>query len=134
MKFFCTKLFVIFYVLAHAQPNTHDDSLLVGTWKGTSICQVRPSPCNDEIAVYHIMGNHKQNSYHIVMNKVVNEREEDMGAGDYSFDPVRRTLSYWDGQHKIALNLHVTGNRMEGTLLYQDKIYRIIKLTKAEGN
>ena len=133
MKFFCTTLLIIFSILAHAQAKPHDDSLLIGTWKGTSICQVRPSPCNDEIAVYHIRRT-DSNTYHIVMNKVVKEKEEDMGQGDYTFDADRKTLSYRDEQYKTTWNFHVSGDRMEGTLLYQNKIYRIIKLSKAEGN
>ena len=134
MKFFCTNLLLILSSITHAQAKTHDDSLLVGTWKGTSICQVRPSPCNDEIAVCHLTSNHTKNSYHIVMNKVVNEKEEDMGVGDYIFDAGKKTLSYWDEQHKIAFTFHVIGDRMEGTLVYQNKIYRIIKLSKANNN
>ncbi|MEP7375817.1 MAG: hypothetical protein ABI675_20640 [Chitinophagaceae bacterium] len=30
------------------------DTLLTGTWKGTSICQKKNSPCHDETVVYHI--------------------------------------------------------------------------------
>src|SRR5437763_16943088 len=26
----------------------------VGVWRGTSLCRVRPSPCNDEVVVYRI--------------------------------------------------------------------------------
>src|ERR1700716_2423407 len=26
----------------------------VGVWRGTSLCRVRPSPCNDEVSVYRI--------------------------------------------------------------------------------
>jgi hypothetical protein len=33
------------------------DTLLIGTWKGTSICQVKNSPCHDENVVYHISKN-----------------------------------------------------------------------------
>jgi len=109
------------------------DSLLVGTWKGTSICQVRPSACKDEIAVYHISRS-DSSTYHIVMNKVVNEKEEDMSAGDYAFDANKKTLTYWDEQHKIVWTFHVIGDRMEGTLVYQNKIYRIIKLNKSLSN
>lgn len=67
-------------------------------------------------------------------NKVVSDKEEDMGAYDCTFDGKSKTLSCWDEQNKIAWKFQVTDHRMEGTLVYQGKIYRIIKLAKAGSN
>ena len=134
MKIVLMILSSILATISDAQKRMPEsDSLLVGTWKGTSICQVRPSACKDEIAVYHISRS-DSSTYHIVMNKVVNEKEEDMSAGDYAFDANKKTLTYWDEQHKIVWTFHVIGDRMEGTLVYQNKIYRIIKLNKSLSN
>ena len=36
----------------------------VGVWRGTSLCLVRPSPCNDEIVVYRIA---RKNSPHVFL-------------------------------------------------------------------
>ena len=125
----------IFAALSRAQEiRTANDSLLIGTWKGTSICQIRPSACNDEIAVYHITKGDRANTYHMLMNKVVNEKEEEMGTLDYDFDVAKQTLSSSDHEFKTVWNFHVAGNRMEGTLVYQNKIYRIIKLSKSANN
>jgi hypothetical protein len=125
----------IFTALSRGQEiRNANDSLLIGTWKGTSICQVRPSPCNDEIAVYHITRGAKPNTYHMVMNKVINEKEEEMGLLDYNFDVAKQTLSSSDREHGTVWNFHVTDNRMEGTLVFQNKIYRIIKLSKSANN
>jgi hypothetical protein len=124
------SLLLIVPAVTHAQKNMSDDSLLIGTWKGSSICQVRPSPCNDEISICHVTKSEKPNTYHMVMNKIVNEKEEDMGVEDYTFDSSKKTLTTRDDKYKVTINFNVLGNRMEGTLLYQNKIYRVIKLTK----
>lgn len=134
MKLFCTSVLLVCSLITRAQSSSQDDSLLIGTWKGTSICQVRPSPCNDEVSVYHITRNDRENSYHVVMNKVINDKEEDMAAYDYYFDVSSKTLSCWDEQHKIAWKFHLSGRRMEGTLVYQEKVYRIIKLMRVDSN
>jgi len=108
------------------------DSSLIGTWKGTSICQVKPSPCNDEIAVYHVTNGAKPNTYHFVMNKVVNGKEEEMGPLDLDYDATKRVLSYQDHQRNAVWSFKVGNHQMDGTLVYKDQLYRIIKLTKAD--
>jgi hypothetical protein len=39
------------------------DTLLIGTWKGTSICQVKNSPCHDEVVVYRISKNNDVDAF-----------------------------------------------------------------------
>jgi hypothetical protein len=51
----------------------------VGVWRGTSICQVRPSPCNDEIVVYRITRPRASDSISVDARKIVDGREEEMG-------------------------------------------------------
>jgi hypothetical protein len=104
---------------------------LIGTWKGTSICQVKPSPCNDEIAMYHITKEIKPGIYHMVMNKVVNGKEEDMGVGDYSFSVADNSLTYVDEKRNFMVKLTIKRNMMEGSMVVKNVIYRIIKLEKA---
>jgi phage repressor protein C with HTH and peptisase S24 domain len=89
---------------------------LVGTWKGTSICQIKPSACNDEIAVYYVSKTDKANVYHMIMNKVVNGKEEDMGVLDYTFDAKAETLVCYDKKYNLLWTFHVKGDSMEGTL------------------
>ena len=126
-------LATILATISYAQKRlSANDSLLIGTWKGTSICQVRPSPCNDEIAVHHITKGERPNTYHMVMNKVVNEKEEEMGAFDYDFDAPKQILSYRDPERNTVWNFKVGDHQMDGTLVYKDQLYRIIKLTKAD--
>jgi hypothetical protein len=51
----------------------------VGVWRGTSLCQVRPSPCNDEIVVYRITRAKARDTISVDARKIVNGREEEMG-------------------------------------------------------
>ena len=57
----------------------------LGVWRGTSICLVRPSPCNDEIAVYRITRANAGNGLSVDARKIVKGKEEEMGVLDCSF-------------------------------------------------
>jgi len=134
MKVILIMLSSILATISHAQKiMSANDLLLIGTWKGTSICQVKSSPCNDEIVVYHIAKGAKSNVYHIDASKVVNEKEEDMGAFDYDFDATKQILSYRDHQHKVVWSFNVGNHRMDGTLVYNNQLYRVVKLTKTDA-
>lgn len=109
-----------------------DDSLLIGTWKGTSICQVKPSSCHDEIAAYHITKAERPNTYRMLMNKVVDGKEEEMGISDYNYDPTSKTLTYIDDKRGVTWTFHLKGTSMDGTLVYENKTYRVIKLNKTK--
>ena len=52
----------------------------VGVWRGTSLCQIHPSPCHDEIVVYRITRVGASDSLSIDASKIVNGQEEDMGV------------------------------------------------------
>jgi hypothetical protein len=51
-----------------------------GVWRGTSLCTVRPSPCNDENVVYRITRAKTGDSLSLDARKIVNGREEEMGV------------------------------------------------------
>lgn len=53
---------------------------VVGTWRGTSLCQIRPSACRDEIVVYRITPTTARDSLALDARKVVNGAEEEMGV------------------------------------------------------
>lgn len=64
----------------------------VGIWRGISSCQVRASPCNDEMVVYRIARAKASDSLSVDARKIVQGREEEMGvlacrlaAGNASF-------------------------------------------------
>jgi len=52
----------------------------IGTWRGTSLCTVRPSSCNDEHVVYRVTPLSARDSVSFDARKVVNGREEEMGV------------------------------------------------------
>jgi len=58
---------------------------IAGTWKGTSLCQVKDSPCHDEIAIYHAV-KAEGNNYRFQMNKMVNGKEVEMGETVFAYD------------------------------------------------
>jgi hypothetical protein len=134
MKLLSITMLLFVYGNATAQNKSSvPDSLLTGTWKGSSLCQVKPSPCNDEIAVYHISKTARPNVYHVVMNKVVDGKEEDMAVYDYNWDAGANSLSCYDAAHKINWKFTVKSMDMSGELIYKNAVYRIIKLKKASG-
>ena len=52
----------------------------VGTWRGTSLCQVRPSACNDESVVFRISRTTARDSLALDGRKIVNGAEVEMGV------------------------------------------------------
>ncbi len=52
----------------------------VGVWRGTSVCLVRPSACNDEIVVYRITHMKGADSLALDARKIVRGEEQEMGV------------------------------------------------------
>jgi hypothetical protein len=52
----------------------------VGIWRGTSVCLVRPSACNDETVVYRITQMKAADSLAIDARKIVRGEEQEMGV------------------------------------------------------
>ncbi|HUJ15550.1 MAG TPA: hypothetical protein VL284_17320 [Thermoanaerobaculia bacterium] len=99
----------------------HDPrALLVGTWKGESICtSVRPA-CHDEIAVYHISIPSKPGVIDMAMNKMIRGKEAEMGGQlEYKVNADATKLSAdidFNGNH-IRFSFTRTGDKMVGTLI-----------------
>src|SRR5437588_13074976 len=70
-----------------------DAAALVGDWTGTSLYQVRPSPCHDEQVVFRL-SHPRQGKINVQADKMVNGKAVTMGADDCSYDPVSRVLSW----------------------------------------
>ena len=104
------------------------DSLLIGTWKGSSICQIRNSPCHDETVVYHISKTAGNDTFYIQASKIVNGKEEDMGILPCLFDEKKNQLG--STAYKNIWSFQLKKDELEGGLIYQGNLYRIIKLTK----
>jgi hypothetical protein len=103
-----------------------------GDWRGTSLCQVHPSACNDEQAVYHISA--IGSGFHMQMNKIVGGEEQEMGAIDAKFDASSATLTgtTHDRQGRPGLwRFVLAGDRLAGTLTVGGTVYRRIEVTRA---
>lgn len=60
-----------------AQPARPDP---LGTWRGTSLCQTRPSACRDENVVYRITPTTTRDSLALDGRKIVDAAEVEMGV------------------------------------------------------
>jgi hypothetical protein len=110
-----------------ASPN--DAAQLTGDWKGDSTCQVRPSPCNDEKALYHLSPspNHPGHSLMRVDSKPVT-----MGTLECSSDSKDGILI--NENSRGTWKFKVKGNTMEGTLtLASGVLSRWSSLLKESG-
>ena len=123
-------IFLCLVVIDTASGQTGYDTLIAGTWKGTSLCQVKNSPCHDEQVVYHISKTGNANEFSIQANKIVNGAEEDMGTLKCVFNAAKKELVCSDRPEAIW-TFKITNMKMDGTLYYKKQLYRIISLTKS---
>ena len=105
---------------------------ITGTWKGTSVCHVKDSPCHDEIAIYHAV-KAEGNTYTFQMNKIVNGKEVEMGKTTFTYNKNNETLDgvTTSARGKGLWHFVVKGDTMHGTLTVDNNIlYRVIDLHK----
>lgn len=72
--------------LAHGLPAQAALPEPVGTWRGTSLCQVRPSACRDERVVFRITRTPTRDSLALDGRKIVDGAEVEMGVLGCRFD------------------------------------------------
>lgn len=122
-------LVVLFSLLICRPTNAQNNSaVLPGVWQGTSICQVKNSPCHDETVVYHISNGANDSSFIIKANKIVNGKEEEMGDIHFVFNSKTSQLHSTD--YNAIWTFTLAGDKLSGTLVYHDALYRIINVTK----
>ena len=127
-----TLLFFLIACLAgkHTQAQTgivKIDTFLIGTWNGTSICQVKNSPCHDETVVYHISKNRGADTFFINANKVVNGVEEEMGILPFVYNKKTNQLT---STANGIWTFNIEGVKLEGTLYSHGDLYRKIIVYK----
>jgi hypothetical protein len=117
--------------LAASPPPAGDP--LVGRWHGTSLCQVRPSPCRDEEAVYHI-ARKPGGGYAMTMNKIVAGVEQEMGILDATFTPATHRLAgvTYDRRGAPARwEFQLRGDRLSGRLVTNGNVvFRLIEVRR----
>lgn len=115
------------YALGLSAPEISD---LVGDWSGTSLCQVKPSPCHDENVIFRFSKPHEDNIT-VQADKIVDGKAVTMGIGEWTYDKSTGTLR-WQiprGDWKLIVN----DNAMDGTLIVPDNVvFRKIHLKKSK--
>ena len=101
-----------------------------GIWKGTSLCQVKNSPCHDEIVVYHISKDSTGRSYEVIANKVVDGKEEYMGTLLFTYNDKQKVFVSVDSVRNARWEFKITGSAMKGTLMYKGDLYRVVDVKK----
>lgn len=103
------------------------DSLLIGTWNGTSICQIKASACHDETVVYHISKIKGVDTFYINAGKIVNGAEQEMGILPFVYSSETKQLT---STAYGIWTFNVTGPKLEGTLLVHGELFRKIAVYK----
>ncbi len=102
----------------------------VGTWRGTSVCLVRPSACNDEVVVYRITPMKAADSLAVDARKIVRGEEQEMGV-------LRCRLMPQTGQLTCTIpqgvwHFRVRNDSLTGELRLPDNTrYREVRATRA---
>ena len=125
-SFVVTNLSILCTVAAQG---SYDD-LLIGVWKGTSVCQIRNSPCHDEQVVYHISKGDNANEFKLQANKVIQGVEKEMGTLIGTFNGKKKEL-ICSPKPDTIWKFKLTNQKLEGTLYYNKELYRIISVTKS---
>jgi len=103
-----------------------------GTWKGTSLCQIKNSPCHDEVVVYYVSKDNTGKLYEVIANKIVNGKEDSMGVINFTYDAQKKVFVSVDSVRNDRWEFKITGNTMKGTLMYKGDLYRIIDAKKGD--
>jgi hypothetical protein len=110
------------------QPTSAPNPL--GLWRGTSVCLVRPSSCNDESVVYRIAQRAARDSVSIDARKMVNGKEEEMGVLDCDVDPSRARLTCT--MRNGVWHFTVRGDSLTGELrLPNDVKFRDVRVARS---
>lgn len=120
-------MILVAFAIAVAAPDP-----VSGTWEGTSLCQVKPSPCHDEHVIYRISlvgaGRYRLDGY-----KVVNGKELFMGAIDFAFDAMRQQLhaNISGARGSSTADLKLSGKHLSGNMTLADgTLFRLIEVDK----
>ena len=101
-----------------------------GIWKGTSLCQIKNSPCHDEVVVYHISKDSNGKSYEVIANKIVDGKEDYMGTIPFTYDSKQKVFVSVDSVRNARWEFKITGSAMKGTLMFKGDLFRIIDVKK----
>jgi hypothetical protein len=94
------------------------------------VCQIKDSPCHNEMSVYYVSRGAAPNNFQMKMNKIVDGKEETMGtvncraAADTAVYVCRlNDVSTWTWR--------LSKDVLDGELQYRGQLYRKIHLIRA---
>lgn len=122
---------IVLLIALNSFSQSKDEAVLIGRWEGTSICQIKTSPCNNEYVVYYISKMSKPNFYSIKAFKIANGIEEEMGDLDFEWNNVAQTL-VCKSKPGAVWTLTLSKKTMYGNLIYNNQLYRTINLRKSK--
>jgi hypothetical protein len=117
-------------VAANVATAQKTNASVLGTWKGESLCTVKPSACHDEIVVYEITATAGSKD-HVVWkaDKIVKGQRENMGTLDCT--TASQTVTC-DMPGRGVWSLTVDGDNMTGTLKLSDgTLFRKVSAKRA---
>ncbi len=115
---------------AKSTASDDSESVIIGDWRGESVCQVRESACHDEDSQYHFsMIADKPHWYSLRADKIVDGKPVTMGTIDCLYDAGKHTLTC-DYPRGVFL-FTIEGSKMTGTMTLPDKtLWRKLSLKK----
>lgn len=126
MKLLQQSLFIAIFLLC----NKVKAQTFEGVWKGTSLCQVKNSPCRDENVLYYISKDSTIKTFEVKAYKIVNGKEDFMGTIVFTYDEKRNLYISVDKDRDARWEFKITGNTMKGTLMVKGTLFRLIDVKK----
>ena len=103
----------------------------IGTWRGQSLCTLRPSACKDEVIVYRFARGGSDSALVLTATKIVDGREAPLGVVDCSVGDGGRELTCAT-EHGV-FRYRIDGRTLSGTLTLTDgRLFRRISATRAD--
>jgi hypothetical protein len=113
----------------NAKSDSHQvRAAIAGVWRGHSVCEVKNSPCHDEVNVYRFSSlPARPSAFSVTASKVVDGKEVVLGSGEWRYDGDKHIIE----SQAPPIRLAIDGDKMEGTLTLPDgTVYRRIYLKK----
>ena len=107
------------------KPNTP-----AGDWRGMSICQVKPSGCNDEDSLYHFRTVEKKpGTFELQADKIISGKPITMGTSQCTFDAAKSSLTCVVSE-RATLIFEIKGDEMQGVMKRDTTIWRKLNLKR----
>lgn len=119
-------------VAANTATAQKTNAIVLGKWKGESLCMVKPSACHDETVVYEITAPTGSKD-HLVWkaDKIVDGKQVNMGSLDCKYAHESHTITC-DMPGRGVWSLTVDGDVMTGTLKLSDgTVFRKVSAKRA---